>query len=101
MNGPLCAEGGTQVNDVAAPRLPATASLAGVMDLWGRVDELVSPARSLRDLRTHHLQVLAADYWCRIAFPVPENLLLEERNFRLRHLAVDALRLRNAVDTAC
>jgi len=85
------------------PRRPfrsgAGVALSSTSDLWGRVDELVSPARSLRDLRAHRLQFLAADYWRRIGVPVPEDLLLEERNLALRQLAADVLlrKVRDAV----
>jgi hypothetical protein len=81
------------------PDCRATASESSMIDLWERVDELVSPARSLRDLRAHHLQFLAADYWRRTGFPVPEDLLLEERNLALRQLAADVLlrKVRDAV----
>ena len=59
--------------------------------LWDRVDDLVSPDRDLDDLRAHHLQLLAANRWRRLGVPVPEELLVEERGFVARRLAVDVV----------
>lgn len=60
-------------------------------ELWSRVDELVSPTRKLNDLRAHHLQLLAANRWRRLGVPIPYELLLEERGFAARRLAVDMM----------
>lgn len=55
--------------------------------LWERVDELVGPERDVSALRVHHLQLLAAARWRRLGLAVPDELVLEERDFAARRLA--------------
>jgi putative nucleotidyltransferase-like protein len=65
----------------------SSASDVEVTELWERVDELVGPERGLSDLRVHHLQLLAASRWRRSGLKVPDELVLEERDFAARRLA--------------
>jgi hypothetical protein len=58
--------------------VPATASLGGSR-LWEAVDSLIDRAPSLDDLRSHRLEVLAAQRFRKLGRPVPEDFVAEVR----------------------
>jgi hypothetical protein len=68
--------------------------------LWEGVDRLIDRAPHLADLRSHRLELLAAQRWRSLGLPVPEELAAEERLAALAVLSAPILleRARAAYD---
>lgn len=83
----------------AASRADARAT-ATPNGLWARVGALIDCSPSLRDLRVHGLQLLAARRWRAAGRPIPPELEREELAATFRTLAVPGVleQVRNAYD---
>ena len=66
-------------------------SRARLAVLWNRVDDLIDSAPSLRDLRVHGLQLLAARRWRELGRAVPPELAREELRAEFAAHAAPAL----------
>ena len=70
-----------------APDAPAVAGLSEG-ELWARVEEIVSGARSTEALRHHGVELIAASLWRRQGLPVPAELRTDEHAAALKALGV-------------
>jgi len=82
-----------------APDAPAVTGLTEG-ELWARVDDIVTGARSIDALRHHGVELIAASLWRRQGLPVPEELRPDEQGATLKALGVPVVlrRARAAYD---
>ncbi len=70
-----------------APDAPAVTGLSEG-ELWARVEEIISGARSIEALRHHGVELIAANLWRRQGLPVPAELRTDEHAAALKALGV-------------